>query len=175
MPPADFDRLRQYLIALARREVPATDAARVDPSGVVQQTLAEAANDRRFGELDPGRQRGWLRTAFARDLADEYRRMRADKRDAGREVAAAFLDSGLVADLSSPSQRADRAEQARRLTAALAALPAGQREAVERHYLHGQPLAAVATAMGKSPAAVGGLLKRGLAGLRAVFDRPEEG
>src|SRR5581483_8711759 len=104
--------------------------------------------------------------------ADEGKRLRAGKRDARRErpidvdASASRLEAWLAAEQSSPSQQLDRAEQLLRLADALTALPPGQREAVERHYLLGEPVSAVAAAMGKTPAALAGLLKRGLRQLR---------
>ena len=183
MQPADFERCRAYLLVLARQQVPPAERAKLDPSGVVQQTLLEAhAAAAVLAGLEPGRRLAWLRTALARNLADEYRRAFADRRDVRREErfatgvegSASGLEVWLAADHSSPSQRADRAEEVLRLAAALASLPDAQREAVERHYFHDQPVAAVAAEMGKSPTAVAGLLKRGLRALRETL-RPPEG
>ena len=53
-----------------------------------------------------------------------------------------------------------------RLAAALEGLPDAQREAVRLHYWHGWTVAQVAEHLGRSPAAVAGLLKRGLRQLR---------
>jgi RNA polymerase sigma-70 factor (ECF subfamily) len=182
VPPPDFEPYRAYLLLLARRQVPSAGRARLDPSGVVQQTLLEAhAAAELVAGLVPDQRLAWLRTALARNLADEYRRVFAGKRDARREErfavgveeSASGLEAWLAADQSSPSLRADRNEQLLRLAAALAALPDAQREAVERHYFHGEPVAAVAAALGKTPAAVAGLLKRGLKALREALREPE--
>jgi RNA polymerase sigma-70 factor (ECF subfamily) len=161
--------------------MPAADEARLDPSGVVQQTLLEAhqaADD--LAKWDLGRQLAWLRTALARNLTDEYRRACAGKRDARREEriatgveeSASGLAAWLAADHSSPSQRADFNERVLRLATALAGLPDAQREAIERHYFHGESVAALAAALGKTPAAVAGLLKRGLRSLRETLREP---
>ena len=56
----------------------------------------------------------------------------------------------------------------------LAALPEEQRTAVEYKHLRGLPVTEVARLMGKSEAAVGGLLHRGLAGLRDLLARGSE-
>lgn len=182
MRPADVEQYRAYLLLLARRQVPPTDRARLDPSGVVQQTLLEAhqAADLMDG-FDAGQRLAWLRTALVRNLADEYRRAFADKRDARREErfaagveeSASGLVEWLAADQSSPSQRADRNELLIRLAEALAGLPDAQREAVERHYFHAEPVVVVAAALGKTPAAVAGLLKRALRTLRETLREPE--
>jgi RNA polymerase sigma-70 factor (ECF subfamily) len=122
-----------------------------------------------------GQRLAWLRTALARNLADELRRLRADRRDAGRErsldaaleASAASVAGFLAAAQSSPSERADRDEQQLRLAAALGDLPDAQRRAVELHYFQQRPVAVIAAELGKTPAAVAGLLKRGLKQLRA--------
>lgn len=183
MLATELERYRAYLLILARRQVAAPDLARLDPSGVVQQTLLDAhqASDA-LAPLDPVRRLAWLRTALARNLTDAYRHLHADKRDARREQAigadleasAAGLENWLAADHSSPSQKADRNEQLLRLADALAALPDAQRDAVEAHYFHGRPVAEIAAATGKTPAAVAGLLKRGLQTLRDVLREPED-
>lgn len=182
MPP-DFERYRDYLLILARQQVPVRDRARLDPSGVVNLTLLEAHQAAELLALfEPGRLLAWLRTALARNLADEYRRAFALKRDAAREeqIAARLEESAsglagrLAADHSSPSQKADRNEQVLRLATAIASLPDAQREAIELHYLCGEPVAAVALALGKSTAAVAGLLKRGLHSLRQTFQENQD-
>jgi RNA polymerase sigma-70 factor (ECF subfamily) len=48
-------------------------------------------------------------------------------------------------------------------------LPEAQREAIFAHYFHGQPLAEIARQMGRTTAAVMGLLHRGLVQLRTLL------
>jgi RNA polymerase sigma-70 factor (ECF subfamily) len=55
------------------------------------------------------------------------------------------------------------------LADALAQLPADQRTAVELKKLHGCSVADIAKEMGKSRAAVAGLIRRGLERLRALL------
>ena len=83
--PADWDRFRAYLGLLARQQVDKDLQGKLDLSGVIQQTLLEAHQAGRVAELETCQRLAWLRTALARNLADELRRLRADKRDAGRE------------------------------------------------------------------------------------------
>jgi RNA polymerase sigma-70 factor (ECF subfamily) len=181
VPPADWDRDRAYLALIARQHVGADLQGKLDVSGVIQQTLLEAHAAGHVAMLGIGHRLAWLRTALARNLTDELRRLRADKRDAGRErpldaaldTSAASLARFLAADQSSPSERADRDEQLLRLASAVAELPDGQRYAVELHYFQGRPVAEVATALGKTTAAVAGLLKRGLRQLREHLADPE--
>ena len=180
MTSTDFERYRSYLLFLARQQAAADLRGKLDPSGVVQLTLLEAhAAVGQLAGLDAQQRLAWLRTALARNLTDEAKRLRAGKRDARRErpidvdASSSRLEAWLAAQQSSPSQQADRGEQLLRLADALTALPEAQREAVERHYLLGQPVAAVAAEMGRTPAALAGLLKRGLRQLRETLRQRE--
>lgn len=171
---SDWERYRAYLSLLGRQQVGGKLPGKLDLSGVIQQTLLEAHQSRRVNELAMDQRLAWLRTALARNLTDELRRLRADRRDMGLEqtldaaleASAASVAGWLAADQSSPSQRAVRDEQVLRLAAAVAELPEAQRQAVEMHYFQSRPLAEIATTMDKTTAAVAGLLKRGLKQLR---------
>jgi len=178
---ADLDWYRSYLMVLARVGLDGRLRTKVDPSDVVQLTLLEAHRDRtQFEGRTAAERAAWLRQILARNLANLTRDYLRRKRDVRREAAVptapdqsvARLEELLVASQSSPSMRADRAEQTILLAAALERLPAAQREAVELRYLLGMPLAEIAAAMEKSPAAVAGLLHRGLAGLRELMAGP---
>jgi RNA polymerase sigma-70 factor (ECF subfamily) len=149
---------------------------------VVQQTLLEAhAARQRFAALPPEARAAWLRQALAHNLADELRRRAAGKRDAARarslEAAlgqsSARLGDLLAADQSSPSAAAQREEQSVALAAALARLPEAQREALVLQHWEGWPLAKIAEHLGRTRAAVAGLIKRALQQLRAVLPPPE--
>jgi RNA polymerase sigma-70 factor (ECF subfamily) len=168
-----LERFRDYLRLLARLHL-GEGAAGLDPSDLVQQTLLEAHRKRdQFLGPNEAALAGWLRQLLACTLIDARRARGRRKRDAGRERSleaelersSAHL-AGLAADQTSPSEQAGRHEDAVRLAAALARLPDDQREAVTRRHLFGEPLAAISAAMGRSPAAVAGLLKRGLRQLR---------
>jgi RNA polymerase sigma-70 factor (ECF subfamily) len=76
------------------------------------------------------------------------------------------LEAWLAADQSSPSQRAVKNEQTLQLAVAIQQLPEAQREALMLRHFHDWPLARIAEHLGRTPAAVAGLLKRGLQQLR---------
>ena len=63
---------------------------------------------------------------------------------------------------SSPSQKAAKQEDVLRLSVVISKLPEAQREAIVLHHLQGLSLVEVAKQIGKSEAAVAGLLFRGL-------------
>lgn len=172
----ELERFRAYLTVLARMQFDRRLQAKLDPSDIIQQTMLQAHRglpDHR-GE-NSAQLAAWLRQILARNMSHAVRDMYRDKRDLRRErsmqacldASSARLESWLAADDSSPADRADQNERLLRLTEALERLPPDQREAIELHYWHGWKLAEIAERLGRSVSAVGGLLHRGLKGLRA--------
>ena len=84
------------------------------------------------------------------------------------------MERSLTADLTSPSERAVRGEELRRLAHALAELPDDQRRVVELRYLNGLTVADVAEQIGRTRPAAVGLLFRGLKRLRELLREPGE-
>src|SRR5205807_10273114 len=165
VPEQSFERYRDYLHLLARLQLAAPLQAKIDVSGVIQVTLLEAhqAQDQLRGQSEAQRT-AWLRRIFVNNLADELRKLAADKRDVTRErsLEAALQESSsrlqamLAADQSSPSERVERQEELVRMAQALAVLPENQRQAAELHHLKGWPLAEIGRALGCSKPAVAG-------------------
>ena len=175
-----LERFRPYLRVLARLQLGPRWHARHDPSDLVQQTLVRAvAAVQQFRGESNAELAGWLRRILATTLENLRRDLRRDRRDVRRErsleadlAASSIRLAGLVADPGeSPSEQVVYKERLLQLAIAVEDLPADQREAVERHYLHGEKLDAVAAAMERSTAAVAGLIKRGMKRLR---ERMEE-
>jgi RNA polymerase sigma-70 factor (ECF subfamily) len=167
----------EYLRLLARLQLRHKLAAKIDLSGVVQQTLFEAYQARDRFPLDAARQAAWLRRALANNLTDEIRRLgsrgqkRIDERslEQALEASSARLEVWLAREESTPGQRAVRREELSRLAEALFHLPDDQRQAVELHHLQGLSLAEVGRCLGRSREAVAGLVFRGLKALRALL------
>src|SRR5262245_26151810 len=180
---SDLERYREYLRTLARLQIDDRLRGKLDPSGVVQQTLLEAyqARDKLRG-LNGAQLAAWLRRALANNLADESRRLGAQVRDVGRErpeqqavdESSARLEALLVAEQSSPSHHAVRQEDLLRLAEALGRLPEDQRAAVELHHLEGRTLAETAEVLGRTRSAVASLVFRGLRNLRQRLDEGKE-
>jgi RNA polymerase sigma-70 factor (ECF subfamily) len=183
-PPAPLadglERYRAYLHLLVRHRLDPRLQGKVDPSGVVQQTLWEAHQGAQaFRGSGDAELAAWLRRILVRNLTDELRKCTAGKRDLARERSLAEsveqssvnLARLLAADQSSPSQQAVRHEQLLDLAAALARLPEDQRLAVELHHLEGHSLAEVGERLRRSKEAVAGLLFRGLRRLRELLPR----
>jgi RNA polymerase sigma-70 factor (ECF subfamily) len=175
----DFEHYRAYLHLLARVGLDPRLRGKLDPSDVVQETLAKAhASEQQLRGRDRAQIAAWLRRILVNHMAGEVRRFfHAEKRNVALERSlAAYLDQSsarleimLAAEESSPSQRAARHEQLNALAIALTQLPEDQRRALELHYLCGWPLAEIAAELGRSESAVGGLLRRGLKKLRGLI------
>jgi RNA polymerase sigma-70 factor (ECF subfamily) len=166
---------RDYLRLLARMQLDPRLQGKIDPSDVVQQTLAKAHQNRdQFRGRTEAERAGWLRRILANTLIDAARKFQRELQlehsfEQAVDASSARLEAWLAADQSSPSERADRQEQLLGLARALAQLPDDQRTAVEQHHLRGATVADLARMMGRSEAAVAGLLRRGLKKLRELL------
>ncbi len=179
---AALEAYRDYLRLLARLQLDPRLRQRVDPSDVVQQTMLQAfqALPQFRGQTDQ-ELAAWLRQILARTLAHQLRDQRRARRDPARErslqadldTSSHRLETWLAAEQSSPSQQLQRSEQLLRLAQALQALPETQREAVILHYWQGWALADIARHLARTPAAVAGLLHRGLVQLRGLLQEKE--
>jgi RNA polymerase sigma-70 factor (ECF subfamily) len=178
------ERCREYLCMLARLQLSPRLQSKLDASDVVQQTLLKAHEKMgQFRGHSDAELMAWLRQILANQLAETVRKYGAEARDLARERSleanlensSARLESWLAAVQSSPSQRVMREEQLLHLAQALATLPEDQRQAVELHHLQGYPVAEVGAMMGRSRAAVVGLLFRGLKRMRQLLDASEAG
>ena len=176
--PQDVQAYRSYLYLLARSHIGTRHQAKIDPSDIVQQTLLDAHQKQvQFRGDTEAEWMAWLKQILANNLADAVRGLARAKRDVSRErsldeqVGDSFtrVDGWLAAAQPSPSQNAVRAEELIRLANALTNMPEAQREAIVLHHLQGLPLADVASQLNKSPAAVAGLLHRGLKRLRELL------
>src|SRR5262249_36175798 len=81
-------RVRDPLKLLARQRLPRSIWRKVDPSDVVQITLAEADEKRaQFKGSSESQLLPWLRPMLLHRLYDEIRRCRAEKRGKGKVVS----------------------------------------------------------------------------------------
>src|SRR5262245_37008051 len=172
-----LERYRDYLLLLARSQLDRDLQAKLDPSDVVQQTLLKAhQNWHQFRGGSEAELAAWLRSILARHVADVVRKFdpwhggRERSLEAALEQSSARLESWLSAESLTPSERFERQEQLLRLAEALADLPDDQQVALELRHLRGLSIADVAREMGRTPAAVGSLLYRGLKTLRQLLD-----
>jgi RNA polymerase sigma-70 factor (ECF subfamily) len=153
--------------------------ARVDPSDVVQEALAEAAAQLdRYLQERPLAFYPWLRQFAQRRLIDLHRRhVQARRRSVTREEAVAGLPDGSALALaerlcdrhSSPSADLHRLERCDRVRAALAALPEQDREVLVLRILEGLPTRETAAVLQISEVAVRSRQVRALERLKALL------
>jgi RNA polymerase sigma-70 factor (ECF subfamily) len=173
-----IEQYRDYLLLLVRLQIGSRLRAKVDASDVVQQAMLHAHENRAgFRGETEGEWQAWLRAILANALAAALRRFDTQARDQAREQSlegelersSSRLECLLVADQTSPSERAVRGEELVRLAHAIARLPEVERRVVELHYLRGLTVADVAEHIGRTRPAAVGLLFRGLKRLRQIL------
>ena len=171
-----LERHRAYLRLLARRQLSDRLRVRLDESDIIQQTFLFAHRDLpQFEGNDAGEFAAWLLRIMDRCVQQAIRdHATLQKRALGREEPQSGdpeQQQGVTLQHSdpSPSQRAMQGEDAVRLARSLEQLPDDQREAVRLRYLEGWQLNQISQSLDKSPAAVAGLLKRGLRTLRQTI------
>ena len=176
---------RNYLRLLARLQLGRQLRGKADPSDLVQEAFLAA--QRTFANFRGTSERelvDWLRQILASKLVDLARRyLRAGRRDVRLERQLAHdldgssraLGESLLAQESSPSERAARRDRAVLLADAIKSLPADYGEVIILRHLEGLPLADVAARMGRSVDSVKKLWVRGIARLRAVLTDPQPG
>ena len=180
LPSESGDRVaayRDYLCLLARMQLASRWMAKIDLSGIVQQTLLDAVRS----QLPQSEEEllVFLRRVLVNNLRDELRRQKRGKRDVRREISleeaidqsSHQLEVWLASDSSTPSVKLARADELRRLASALWNLPEDQRLVVELHHLQGLSLAETAERLNRSREATSALMYRALKRLRQHLDR----
>ncbi len=151
-----FQRYAPLLRAMARRRVGRAS----DADDLVQQTFLQLHRARH--DFRPGtRLRPWLVT-IAMNLARDALRRR------GRRPEAPIDAERLEAPADSAGG-AEASDEARRVRAALAALPEDQREVIELFWLSGLPYAEISAIVGASEGAVRVRAHRGYVRLRELL------
>jgi RNA polymerase sigma-70 factor (ECF subfamily) len=175
-----LDRHRARLRRMIALRLDPRLAARVDPSDVVQEALAEA--DRRLDRYIRERPLPfypWLRQLAWDRLADQHRRhVRAGRRSVAREEgrfgglsdsSAAELADQLLARGDSPSEAMRRDELRGRVRAALEALAEADREVLVLRYLERLSAREVGAVLGVGEAAAKKRALRALQRLRELL------
>jgi RNA polymerase sigma-70 factor, ECF subfamily len=167
-------RFRAYLRFLAEVEIDSRIRKKVDPSDIVQETLLKAVRsvDGLRGESD-AEVAAWLRQILARKLANALRDLSRERRDYRREESldAALERSSdrlraLFSAEATASKKFERHQVLLRVSEVLGSLPEDQRRAITYRHLQDMSLDDMARTMDRTPAAVAGLLRRGLKKLR---------
>jgi RNA polymerase sigma-70 factor (ECF subfamily) len=176
LDPQRLEQFRPYLQLLARMTWDKRLQPKLDSSDLVQQALLQAqqALEQFRGETH-AELAAWLRKILASVLAHATRDLGRDKRDPRRECSleqlveesSRRLAGGLAGDDTGPVQKAESHERAQRVADAVEQLDEAQRDAIVLHFWQGYSVQEVAQHLDRSPAAVAGLLHRGIKKLKA--------
>jgi RNA polymerase sigma-70 factor (ECF subfamily) len=173
---------RNYLALSARLQISRRLQSKADAADLVQETFLKAHH--RFTQFRGNTEEelvAWLRQILAFNVANLVRHYCGTKgRDVRleRELADELERSsqawtlGLLAQQSSPSQRAARREEAVLLADALGQLPADYAEVIVLRHLEALPFADVAQRMGRSVDSVEKIWIRALTQLRRLLGGP---
>jgi RNA polymerase sigma-70 factor (ECF subfamily) len=170
-----LEEFRSYLGLLARAQLHPRLGAKLDASDLVQQTLLEAhQNEAVFRGNTTAEKAAWLRRILLHNLQNTLRDLQAQKRDVAREQpfedalqqSSAAIGNWVAADQASPSAALQKADEWLRLANGIAELPDAQQQALVLRYWQDWSLRDIADHLQRSPAAVAGLLHRGLRQLR---------
>jgi RNA polymerase sigma-70 factor (ECF subfamily) len=168
-----LEKHREVLRILAERDLGERLRRRVDASDIVQQTflIAHCNFDQFRGESD-SQLAAWLRQILNQNVQEAVRRhVHTQHRTVTQEVSlqsagTTSLPLDPVANDPTPSHLVARREAASELLTALESLPDDQRQVVQFKHLDCWSVAQIADSLGKSEAAVAGLLRRGVVALR---------
>jgi RNA polymerase sigma-70 factor (subfamily 1) len=170
----ELERLRPYLHLVARMHLDYRLRSLIDPEDVVHDVFIKALKN---WDQCTGERKAWLRRILLNQLKDLIDKMTTQKENVDRHVelqhSSVRLEAILVADHSSPSQRAERNEELAHLAEALAKLPIMEQEVVILKRLHEQKLEDVSLQLGITLGQAAGLLYRGLERLNRFLTFPE--
>jgi RNA polymerase sigma factor (sigma-70 family) len=160
--------LHAYIRLRAGRMLLAKESA----ADIVQSACREVLEDRGQVVFDSdGMFRHWLYQAAERKILDRARHWKREKRDAEKEVGSLDeeLWTGAYREIRSPSGHAIAREEAERLEAAFAKLPAEAREVIVLSRVVGLSHAEIAAELDRTEGSVRTLLSRSLAKLSALL------
>jgi RNA polymerase sigma-70 factor (ECF subfamily) len=169
---------RDWLMALARAQVPIDLRGRIDPSDIVQETLFHALrDDKRTHERSAAQTMAWLRTILRCRLIDRLPGRDRENRNVSLDVlldqTSAGMSELLMASQSTPGSRVIRDENAVIIAKLLTHLSEAQADAIVLKHCQGWSVEQISRHLNKTPDAVGGLLRHGLKKLRELMPQEE--
>ena len=185
----DQDAVRRLLVlyhprlrARLLRKMDAAIKSKIEPEDILQQVYLEVF--RAIGQFTYQGKDSFLRWMCAildRKLIDEYRALRAERRDIRREVKAAppsaqkttYIDlmARMMADVGTASQVVRKDEALAVLTACVAGLPEHYRDVIKMRFIEGRPVADVAQTLDRSIGSVHMICHRALKQLREQAEK----
>jgi RNA polymerase sigma-70 factor (ECF subfamily) len=166
---------RQYLLAIANRQLNPALRGKGGASDLVQQTFLEAQRDfDRFHGTSLDELQAWLKQMLLHNAADFARGyLETDKRRADREVGLPGADTSnggdIASDTPTPSAHAMVGEQEEKVRLALEGLPPDYRQVIVWRYQEELSFAEIAQRMGRSENAVRKLWFRAVERLEAAM------
>jgi RNA polymerase sigma-70 factor (ECF subfamily) len=174
-----LEACRGYLLLIASQELEPALQAKGSASDLVQQTFLEAHKDiTHFQGSTPEALLAWMRRLLLNNLANFRRDLYRERRRVSREVSFAAGDSsmgpvaGPCADIPSPSEALQRAEQTWVLERAVERLPDDYRRVIHLRYREERSFEAIADLMQRSPNAVRKLWARAIEALQHELETP---
>jgi RNA polymerase sigma-70 factor (ECF subfamily) len=174
-----LDRYRLALEEQVRGQVGRRLRVKLDVEDVMQEVSLEACRSiGGFRGRTEGEFHAWLRKIVESVLLNQVRYyFCAQRRDLRRERriggdlenSSGWLERGLVAPNTSPTQQAARSESAARLDGALKTLPADYREVIVLRHLEGLSFPEVARRLGRTEDSVKNMWVRALHRLKGML------
>ncbi len=168
-----YDHLQQHIERRLsddlRRHVAADD--------ILHQTMVRAAvGIRQYEPRHENAFLAWLKTIADNLIRDAHKKKQRERRadsqaGAGQASSWGALVEKIAGQGSTPSARVQQGDNARRLRAAVAALPEDYRQVIERHYLLDQSLEEIAEALGGTKGSVRAMCYRARKRLRELMGR----
>jgi RNA polymerase sigma-70 factor, ECF subfamily len=176
-PIPELEVHRKLIYMIAESQIQASYRSKIDADDLVQETF-QAAYASFASVLEPDNPavvKKWLKTILCNVLTDHIRQFKSQKRDihleqsVARDVeqSSAGVEGWIASGHTSPSMAAARNEELARLADGIRALPDDMREVVVQKHINNKSIQEIAEATNRSTASVAGLLRRGLAKLRA--------
>lgn len=175
--------LRAYqsrFMGVIRRKIGVDWRGKIDPEDLYQTAVADAAEAMAgFTYQDEDSFYRWVVRIIDHRFIDQVRRLRRQSRDVDREVATGAMTEStfghlleqVMRDSMTASRIMRRHEALDAMSDAVSALPADQREVVERRYLRQESWGVTAAGMHRSEDAVRRLASRAVQRLAEVLGR----
>jgi RNA polymerase sigma-70 factor (ECF subfamily) len=176
-----LEAFRDYLLAVANRQLDPVLRAKGGASDIVQETFLEAQRDiRQFTGTTSKELKAWLLRLLSNNAANFARQYKATaKRQVAREVGlpadtpAGPAGAALAGDTPTPSREVMAGEQAAALTRAIGRLPEDYRRVIELRNQENRPFAEIAELMDRTENAIRKLWFRAVEQLQQELDESQ--
>ncbi len=168
-----LQQYRDYLLAIAQREVDPAVRNKIAPSDIVQESMLTAhENFHQFVGGSEGEIQAWLRQILINDVYQAGRRFRAQKRAVDRErpmVFSSSLERGIADAENTPGTEALVIEETQRLKSAMAQLGEEHQRVIRLRNWQDLSFAEIGEQMGRSPDAARKLWARAVMTLQGIL------